>query len=93
MPYALFSNSAKVSKAYPAKSDVWRHAAESGLVMEVGLGEEDPPRRIMDMGYTIQECAADGENDASEAPGMSERDIAQLISACAVNPRSEAGAS
>lgn len=92
MPYALFSNSTKVSKAYPTKSDVWRHAAESGLVMEVGLGEEDPPRRIMDMGYTIQECTADGE-EPSTSPGTSERDIARLISARAISPRSAAGAS
>jgi hypothetical protein len=92
MPYALFSNSIKVSKAFREKSDVWRHAADSGLVMEVGLGEEDPPRRILDMGYAIHECAPD-PTEPPQASGMSEDEIARLISACTVNQPSEAAAS
>lgn len=80
MPYALFSNSVKVSKAFPSKSDVWRHAAESGLVMEVGSGEEDPPRRILDMGYAIHECTAD-PIDPSHAGGTSEHRIGRMIAA------------
>src|SRR3981189_2956908 len=31
MPYALFSNEAKLSKAYPPEADVWRHARLTGL--------------------------------------------------------------
>lgn len=92
MPYALFSNAVKVSKSFPTKSDVWRHAAESGLVIEVGSGEEDPPRRILDMGYAIHECDADAP-DASRATGMSEHDINQMIAACQVNRPSAAAAS
>lgn len=92
MPYALFSNSVKVSKAFPNKSDVWRYAAESGLVKEVGSGEEDPPRRILDIGYAIHECAADAA-EKSEAKGMSEHDINQMIAACQVNRPSAAAAS
>lgn len=92
MPYALFSNSAKVSKAFPEKSDVWRHATESGLVLEVGLGEEDPPRRILDMGYAIHECAPD-QIAPSEASGMSEQDISRMIAACRINQPSAAAAS
>jgi hypothetical protein len=92
MPYALFSNSVKVSKAFPSKSDVWQHAADSGLVMEVGLGEEDPPRRILDMGYAIHECAADPA-DKSQANGMSEHDITQMIAACTTSRPSVAAAS
>jgi hypothetical protein len=92
MPYALFSNSTKVSKAFPSKSDVWRHAEESGLVAEVGLGEEDPPRRVLDMGYEIKECAPDPTERSAEH-GMSEHDIAQMIAACRVNQRSAAAAS
>jgi len=92
MPYALFSNSVKVSKAFPNKSDVWQHAADSGLVLEVGSGEEDPPRRILDMGYAIHECPADAV-DASHAGGMSEHEIARMIAACAVNRPSVAVAS
>jgi hypothetical protein len=92
MPYALFSKSTKVSKAFPTKSEVWQYAAESGLVTEVGLGEEDPPRRILDMDYAIHECDADAP-DTSAASGMSEHDIAQLIAGCQVNRLSEAAAS
>ena len=92
MPYALFANATKVSKAFASKSDVWRHAEESGLVADVGLGEEDPPRRILDMDYTIKECAPDPVEHRSEH-GMSEHDIAQMIAACRVNPPSAAAAS
>ncbi|WP_371420583.1 hypothetical protein [Tardiphaga sp.] len=92
MPYALFSNSIKVSKAFPNKSDVWQHAAESGLVMEVGLGEEDPPRRLLDMGYAIHACAAD-PIEKSDATGLRENDMCQMITACQLNQRSAAAAS
>lgn len=92
MPYALFSSSAKVSKAFPNKSDVWQHAAESGLVQEVGLGEEDPPRRILDMGYDIHECAPDPV-ETSHADGMSEHDISQMIAACTASRPSATAAS
>ena len=29
MPYALFSNDAKLSKAYPTEADVWKHARKA----------------------------------------------------------------
>jgi hypothetical protein len=92
MSYALFSNDVKVSKAFPTKSEVWQHASDSGLVIEVGSREEDPPRRILDMGYAIHDCGPD-KSETSQAPGMSEREISQLIAACSVNPRSAAAAS
>jgi hypothetical protein len=92
MPYALFANATKVSKAFASKSAVWRHAEESGLVTEVGLGEEDPPRRILDMDYSIRECAPDPSEKTSEH-GMSEHDIAQMIAACRVSPPSATAAS
>lgn len=92
MPYALFANATKVSKAFASKSDVWRHAEESGLVTEVGLGEEDPPRRILDMDYAIRQCAPDPSEKTSEH-GMSEHDIAQMIAACRVSPPSATAAS
>lgn len=92
MSYALFSNSVQVSKAFPNKSDVWQHAAESGLVMEVVLGEEDPPRRLLDIGYAIHACAADTV-EKSDTIGMSEHDISQMIAACQLNQRSAAAAS
>lgn len=85
MPYALFSHAEQVSQAFASKAEVWRHAAESGLVIEVSSGEEDPPRRILDMDYSIRECAQIA-SEASDAPGMSEHDIARLITACTSRP-------
>ena len=35
MPYALFCNDAKLSKAYPTEADVWKVAQNSGLVVDV----------------------------------------------------------
>ncbi len=45
MPYALFSNDAKLSKAYPTAADVWSVAQKSGLVVDVVSGEDNagPP--------------------------------------------------
>ena len=31
MPYALFSNDAQLSKAYPTEADVWKHARFSRI--------------------------------------------------------------
>ena len=92
MPYALFSHAEQVSKAFPTKSDVWRHAAERGLVIELGSREEDPPRRILDIGYAISKCEPDTAG-GSDASGISERGIAQLVAASSSNPPSAAAAS
>ena len=34
MPYALFCQDAKLSKAYPTEADVWKLARQSGLVVD-----------------------------------------------------------
>ena len=44
MPYALFYNEAKLSKAYPTEADVWKLAQQSGLVVDA-ISEEEKPRR------------------------------------------------
>ena len=92
MPYALFANTTKVSEGFSSKADVWRHAEQSGLVAEFGLGEEDPPRRILDMDYAISECSPEAVERGAR-PGMSEHEIAQMIAACRVNPPSATAAS
>ena len=38
MPYALFSNEAKLSKAYPTEADVWKVARKSGPGGRRGFG-------------------------------------------------------
>jgi len=49
MPYALFSNDAKLSKAYPTAADVWKIAQKSGLVVDV-VSEDDKehPHPVLD---------------------------------------------
>ena len=60
MPYALFCEDAKISKAYKTEADVWKHAAENGLVVDVTSDDENPtPRRVLDNGYEIRPCAED----------------------------------
>jgi hypothetical protein len=64
MPYALFSNDAKLSKAYPTEADVWKHARQSGLVVDVATEEEKAaPRPVLDNDYEIRSCQLDPEED------------------------------
>lgn len=60
MPYALFCDDAKISKAYRTEAEVWKHASENGLVVDVASDAEHPtPRRILDNEYEIRPCAED----------------------------------
>ena len=45
MPYALFCNDAKLSKAYPTEADVWKEARKSGLVVDVTSDGNKPAPR------------------------------------------------
>src|ERR1700739_694920 len=55
MPYALFCNEAKLSKAYPTEAEVWKQARRSGLVVDVMSEEEKPaPRPVLDNDYEIR---------------------------------------
>ena len=57
MPYALFCDDARISRAYPTEASVWKHARESGLVVDISTGEEGHgPRRVLDNGYEIRAC-------------------------------------
>ncbi|QDM16512.1 hypothetical protein FNL55_11015 [Tardiphaga sp. vice352] len=71
MPYALFSDDAKLSKSYPTEADVWKLAADSGLVTDVEAKTGQPtPRRMLDNDYEIRPCQA----EAGECPEKNERD-------------------
>lgn len=60
MPYALFCQDVKISKAYATEAEVWKHAVENGLVVDVASQEESPsPERILDNDYQIRRCKAD----------------------------------
>jgi hypothetical protein len=75
MPYALFSNDAKLSKAYPTEADVWKHARKSGLVVDVATDEEKAaPRPVLDNDYEIKPCPLDPEEDPDRNQADAERE-------------------
>ena len=75
MPYALFCNDAKLSKAYPTEADVWKHARKSGLVVDVVSENEIPtPRPVLDNDYEIRPCEPDPQEDPAKNQAEAERD-------------------
>lgn len=80
MPYALFCNEAKLSKAYPSEADVWKLARQSGLVVDVATDEDKPaPRAVLDNDYEIRPCDADPQENPdqnrADAEQQAERDV------------------
>ncbi|QIG92945.1 MULTISPECIES: hypothetical protein [unclassified Bradyrhizobium] len=64
MPYALFYQDAKLSKAYPTEADVWKLARKSGLVVDTVSGEEkSSPRPLLENNYEIRPCQAEPDED------------------------------
>jgi hypothetical protein len=75
MPYALFCNEAKLSKAYPTEADVWRLAQQSGLVVDVGSEPDTPsPRPLLDNDYEIRPCRPDPQEDPAKNQAEAERE-------------------
>ena len=75
MPYALFSNDAKLSKAYPAEADVWKLARKSGLVVDVRSDEGKPaPRPVLENDYEIKPCRPDPQEDPAQNQADAERE-------------------
>jgi hypothetical protein len=75
MPYALFCNEAKLSKAYPTEADVWKIAQRSGLVVDASTNEAKPaPRPILDNDYEIRPCRADPQEDPEQNRADAERE-------------------
>jgi hypothetical protein len=78
MPYALFCNEAKLSKAYPTEADVWKLARQSGLVVDATAEEaEYSARPVLDNDYEIKPCQPDPLEDPSQNQADAERE-AQL---------------
>jgi hypothetical protein len=78
MPYALFSNEAKLSKAYPTEAEVWKLARQSGLVVDaVSEKEKSAPRPVLDNDYEIKPCQPDPQEDPAQNQAEAERE-AQL---------------
>ena len=67
MPYALFYQDAKLSKAYPTEADVWTLARKSGLVVDaVSEEEKSAPRPVLDNDYEIRPCQLDPNEDPND---------------------------
>jgi hypothetical protein len=74
MPYALFSNDTKISKAYPAEADVWKFARLSGLVVDVASEvDKAVPHPVLDNDYEIRRCHADPDEDPAKNKAEAER--------------------
>jgi hypothetical protein len=75
MPYALFSNDAQLSKAYPTEADVWKLARQSGLVVDVVAGENNAaPRPVLDNDYEIRSCRPEPQEDPDQNRADAERE-------------------
>jgi hypothetical protein len=75
MPYALFSNEAQLSKAYPTEADVWKLARKSGLVVDVASEDEKAnPHPVLDNDYEIRACPAAPEEDPEQNRVEAERE-------------------
>ena len=75
MPYALFSNDAKLSKAYPTEADVWKFARRSGLVVDVVTeGDKAGPHRVLDNDYEIRPCHCEANEDPAKNKADAERE-------------------
>ena len=75
MPYALFSNDAKLSKAYPTAADVWKIARNSGLVVDVvSPGDKIAPHPVLDQDYEIKLCQLEPHEDPARNKADAERD-------------------
>jgi hypothetical protein len=75
MPYALFCNDAKLSKAYPTEADVWKVARMSGLVVDVATEEEKAnPHPVLDNDYEIRPCDPELNEDPARNKAEAERD-------------------
>jgi hypothetical protein len=79
MPYALFCNEAKLSKAYPTEADVWKLARQSGLVVDAASEEvESSSRPVLDNDYEIKPCQPDPQEDPSQNQADAELREAEL---------------
>ena len=75
MPYALFSNDTKLSKAYPTEADVWKIARRSGLIVDVVTESgRDGPRPVLDNDYEIRPCHCEANEDPARNMADAERE-------------------
>ena len=76
MPYALFSQDAKLSNAYPTELDVWKLARQSGLVVDAAAKDGEPARQpVLDNDYEIRPCRPDPQEDPARNQAEAEREF------------------
>jgi hypothetical protein len=76
MPYALFTNDEKISKTFPTEHEVWKHADEAGLVIDVRVDDDkEKPKRVLDQDYTIKPCEADPPSEQTAPAHRSKESI------------------
>jgi hypothetical protein len=81
MPYALFSNDAKLSKAYPTEAEVWKLARQSGLVVDVASDQDSAaPRPVLDNDYEIRPCRPEPQEDPDQNRADAERESLRDLS-------------
>ena len=73
MPYALFCDEAKLSRAYPTEADVWERARQCGLLVDVA-SDEATPRSIFENDYEIRPCPPDCPEHLAENQAKAEWD-------------------
>ena len=80
MPYALFCNEAKLSKAYPTEADGWKLARQSGLVVDAASEEiESSSRPVLDNDYEIRPCRPEPQEDPVRNQAEAEREEAEAL--------------
>jgi hypothetical protein len=65
MSYALYLNHHQISGPFAEKSEAWADATKRGLVTVIPSLDEDPPRRILDLNYSIRPWTENGATRAS----------------------------
>ena len=76
MPYALFCSDAKLSKAYPTEADVWKHARQSGLIVDLVDDEATHSSRpVLDYDYEVKSCQPDPQENPEKNEADAERDM------------------
>ena len=81
MPYALFSNDAKLSKAYPTEAEVWKLARQSGLVVDIASDQDSAaPRPVLDNDYEIRPCRPEPQEDPDQNRADAERESLRDLS-------------
>lgn len=76
MPYAIFCHDEQISKAFPTAADVWAHARENGLVVEVHEPGDGKTEEFLDNEYEVRPCERDNED-----PERNEREAEEAASA------------